>query len=110
MTAEHWSAAQACLAGRSSARVLAAMSPQQPDALMRAFLVTGRKLGMHLTLMFADLSGALVFLDEEAAADVDAGRLRLISVAGAVPRRWSRRVDQLSYSLWDIDRMLRAGV
>lgn len=109
VTADHWSAAQALLAGRSTATVLAAMSPQQPDALMRAFLLTSRRQGIHLTLMFADISGALAFLDEEAAADVDAGRLRLVSVAGAVPKRWSRRVDQLSYSLWDIDRLLRSG-
>lgn len=108
--ADHGSAARAILAGRSAATVLAAMSPQQPDALMRAFVVTARKLGTRLTLMFADLSGALAFLDEDAAADVDAGRLRLVSVAGAVSRRWSRRIDQLSYSLWDIDRLLRTGI
>lgn len=109
VTAEHGRAARSMLAGRPQAAVLAAMSPQQPDALMRAFLVTARQLGMHLTLLFGDLSGTLAFLDEEAAADVDAGRLRLVSVAGGVPKRWSRRVDQLSYSLWDIDRMLRCG-
>lgn len=110
MTAHHLASAQAMLASRSTATVLAAMSPQQPDALMRAFLLAGRQRATHLTLLFADLSGALAFLDEEAAADVDAGRLRLVSVAGGVPKRWSRRIDQLSYSLWDIDRMLRTGI
>ncbi|MES2481898.1 MAG: hypothetical protein V4609_07870, partial [Pseudomonadota bacterium] len=110
VTGDHWSAARSMLTGRSQATVLAAMSPQQPDGLMRAFLVTARQLGTHLTLMFGDLSGALAFLDEAAASDVDAGRLRLVSVAGGVPKHWSRRVDQLSYSLWDIDRMLRLGV
>lgn len=110
VTASHWSAAQSILAGRSAATVLAAMSPQQPDVLIRAVLVTARRLGVHLTLMFADLSGALAFLDDEACADVDAGRLRLVSLAGAVSRSWSRRVDRLPYSLWDIDRMLLAGI
>lgn len=109
LTADHWSAAQSILAGRSAATVLAAMSPQQPDALIRAFIVTARRLGMHLTLMFADLSGALAFLDEEAGTDIEAGRLKLISLAGAVSRSWSRSVDQMPYSLWDIDRLLFAG-
>jgi len=110
ITAAQQAAAESILAGRSSAAVLAAMSPQQPDALLAAVLVAARRRGVRITLLFADLEGGFAFLDEGAAQDIAAGRLRLVSLAGAVPRRWSRLTDFLPYSLWDIDKMLGAGV
>jgi len=106
---EHLRAADAILAGCGSARILASMSPQQPDALMRAVLAVARRRDIKLTMMFADLSGSFAFLDEKAEQDVVSGRLQLVSLAGAIHRRWSRMIDYLPYSLWDIDRMLLSG-
>jgi 4-hydroxybutyrate CoA-transferase len=102
-------AAEKLLHGRAELRVVSAMSPQQPDALLRALLQTARRRQVALTLLFADLSGSLSYLDDGAAADIDAGRLRLVSLAGGIPRRWSAAVDHLPHSLWDVDRMLGSG-
>lgn len=109
VTAEHLRAAEAILAGRNAARILSAMAPQQPDALLRALLITARRREIELTLMFADLAGGFAFLDDEAERDIRDGRLRLIALAGAINRRWSPLTDYLPCSLWDIDRMLRSG-
>lgn len=108
-TQEQLSAAETVLSGRTSATVLAAMSPQQPDALIRAVLVAARRRDVDLTLMFADLYGTFAFLDDEAERDIKEGRLHLISLAGSINRRWSNVTDYLPYSLWDIDRMLATG-
>lgn len=105
----HAAAADRLLAGRSSVRVLAAMSPQQPDDLIKAVLTAARRRGIELTLMFADLAGGFGFLDEAAAGDIADGRLRLVSLAGAINRRWSKSTDYLPYGLWDVDRMLASG-
>jgi acyl-CoA hydrolase len=85
------------------------MTPQQPDELLRAFVVAARHREVQLTLMFADLDGAFAFLDDAAREDVAHGRLRLVSLAGSIAPGWSRDADYLPYSLWDIDRMLGDG-
>jgi 4-hydroxybutyrate CoA-transferase len=110
ITDEQLAAAEGVLAGRASATVLAAMSPQQPDALMRAVLSVARRREVRLTFAFADLYGSFAFLDDQAVADIERGQLRLKALAGAVPRRWSQVTDYLQCSLWDVTRLLAARV
>lgn len=105
----HLEAAAALLAGRSALRLLAAMSPQQPTALLRAVLAEARRADVAVTLMFADLTGRFGFLDERSVADIAEGRLRLIPLAGAIGRTYGAVVDYLPVSLFDIDRLLRTG-
>ena len=109
VTREQLAAADSLAARGSPLAVLAAMTPQQPDQLMRAFVLAARRWDVPLTLMFADLDGAFDFLDEFALEEIARGRLRLVSLAGSIPRRWSRETDYLPHSLWDIDRMLGDG-
>jgi 4-hydroxybutyrate CoA-transferase len=109
VTKEQLAAADSLAARGSPLVVLTAMTPQQPDQLMHAFVLATRRWDVPLTLMFADLDGAFAFLDEPTRAEIASGRLRLVSLAGLIPRRWSRETDYLPYSLWDIDRMLGDG-
>lgn len=97
------------IGGRPAVTVVAAISPQQPDGLMRAMIAAARRSAARLTLMFADLDGRFAFLDEQCRQDVDNGKLHLVALAGAIPRRWSQWVDYFPNSLWDIDRMLADG-
>jgi 4-hydroxybutyrate CoA-transferase len=85
------------------------MGPQQPDELLRALIQQSRALDVRLTLFVADLTGSFGFLDEADLADARSGRLEIITLAGAVPRRWSPAVDYLPLSLWDVDRALSDG-
>ncbi|GCE44620.1 hypothetical protein I1A62_23080 [Rhodococcus sp. USK10] len=105
----HIAAARSLLHNHSHATVLAAMSPQQPDALIAALVRIARRDDVELTLVVADLSGQFTFLDDTAVADLRAGRLRVVSVAGAVPRQLSPHVDHLPNSLWDVDRLIATG-
>ena len=105
----HVRAAESMLLGRTSAAVLSAMGQGQPDSLLRALVAEARRRDVALTIYFADLSGRFSFLDEADEPDVRSGRLRLVSLAGAVHRRWSALTDYVPHSLWDIDRMLRRG-
>jgi 4-hydroxybutyrate CoA-transferase len=109
LTSEQLAAADSLAARGSPLVVLAAMTPQQPDQLMSAFVLATRRRDVPLTLMFADLGGAFAFLDEPMRVEIASGRLRLVSLAGSIPGRWSRATDYLPYSLWDIDRMLGDG-
>lgn len=109
MATDPASAASRLLAGRTQAVVLAAMWPQQPDRLLAAVIEAARAAEVGLTVLFADLSASLAFLDETAERDVIDGRLRLVSVAGAIPKRLSVYVDYLPQSLWDVDRLIRTG-
>lgn len=105
----HAAAAGALLSGLSSATVLSAMSPCQPDAMLAAILAEGRRTGATLTLLVADLTGRWNFLTTADEADLGTGRLRLVSLAGAVPRRLSGRVEHYPNSLYDIDRYIADG-
>lgn len=99
-------AADALIEGRSSVRVLAAMSPQQPTRLVAAVLHAARRRGVHVTLLVSDLTGRWAFLDESSMEEVRAGRLRLVAIAGAIPRAISAEIDYLPQSLWQIDRLI----
>jgi 4-hydroxybutyrate CoA-transferase len=98
------------LAGLTEAVVLAGMWPQQPDALLAGLIDRARRDDVTLTVLFADLEGSLAFLDERAERDLVEGRLRLVSVAGTLPRRLSRFVDYVPQSLWDVDRLIGSGI
>ena len=106
---EYLAAADALLSGLTHADVLAAMSPQLPVALLQALLRAGRRRGTTLTVRIADLSGRWEFVDDEALADMAAGRLRLVALAGVIPLRLAGFVDHLAVSLWDIDRLILSG-
>jgi acyl-CoA hydrolase len=105
----HRHAAETLLKGRSHATVLAAMSPQLPHDLVVSLIQVARQRGVSMTLMVADLTGRWEFVDEAAMQDVAAGRLRLVAVAGGVPRRLGALVDYVPNSLWDVDRLLGTG-
>src|SRR5260370_32474607 len=104
VTKEQLAAADSLAARGSPLVVLAAMAPQQPDQQMRAFVLATRRRDVPLTLMFADLDGAFAFLHEPMREEIASGRLRLVSLAGSIPRRWTRETDYLPYSLWHTDR------
>jgi 4-hydroxybutyrate CoA-transferase len=109
--AQRVEAARALLSGltdRHRAVVISAMSPQQPDGLLAAIVEVARDTGVRLRILFADLSGSLAFLDAAARQDVIAGRLELVSLAGAVPADLSPYVSCYPNTLWDIDRQLSA--
>jgi acyl-CoA hydrolase len=84
------------------------MSPQQPDGLLAAIIEVARDTGVRLRILFADLAGSLAFLDAAARREVVAGRLELVSLAGAVPADLSPYVSFYPNTLWDIDRQLGA--
>jgi 4-hydroxybutyrate CoA-transferase len=107
LSSAHLAAAADLIGQRSSAIVLSAMSPAQPDHLLSALIEVARRRQAELTLIIADLGGAWRFLDATAMVDLEAGRLRLLSIAGAVPRRLAGQVDYLPNSLWDVDRLIR---
>lgn len=102
-------AADTLLSGLSQAAVLAAMTPQLPDALMSAVISTARRRDVQLTLLVADLPGRWTFIDQPAHDAAASGRLRLVSVAGAVPRRLAGLVESLPVSLWHVDQLIAAG-
>jgi 4-hydroxybutyrate CoA-transferase len=106
---EHLSAAAALLNSRRSVTVLSAMSPCQPDELIGALLTEGRRLGVAMRLLIADLTGRWAFLSDEDEADLRSGRLRLVSLAGVVPKRLSSHIDFYPHSLYDVDRYLADG-
>lgn len=97
------------LSGRDAVRVIAAMSPQQPDDLIALLLQTAIEMRVKVVLMFADLGGRLAFLDEAMRPHVESGRIALVALAGAVPRRWGALIDYYPDSLWHIDRMIARG-
>lgn len=105
----HLDAAATLLAERDEATVVSAMSPQQPDRLLSALVAIARQRAMQLTLVVADLTGRFGFLDEDSVTDLRSGRLRIVTLAGSVPRRLSHLVEHVPNSLWDVDRMLGAG-
>jgi hypothetical protein len=102
-------AAQALLPDGDRATILAAMSPQQPDVLLGALVGAARERGTALTLLVGDLDGAYRFLDEQARGDVRAHRLKLVALAGAIPRELSAFVDFHRCTLWELDRRLADG-
>jgi 4-hydroxybutyrate CoA-transferase len=100
-------AARALIAGRREVVVISAMTPQQPDELLAAIISEARRASVRLRLLFADLTGALAFLDEGARADVAVGRIELVSLAGGVPRELSPFIAHYPNTLWDADRLIR---
>jgi 4-hydroxybutyrate CoA-transferase len=106
---DHERAASTLLRDRSRARVLVAMSPQQPDALVAAVIAVAAKAGIELELVVADLTGAFGFLDASGVEAVISGQLRITSIAGAIPRALSDYVDHVPTSLWDVDRSIASG-
>ncbi|PBC35686.1 hypothetical protein CJ179_47455 [Rhodococcus sp. ACS1] len=107
--AGHLEAARTLLRNRSRARVLVAMSPQQPDMLVAALISAARQSGVDLELIVADLTGTFQFLDEAGVSDLTHGHSRVTSIAGSVPRTLSPYVDHLPNSLWDTDRLIAGG-
>lgn len=101
--------AASLLDGLDEATIVSAMSPCQPDRLLRALITVSRRTGARLTFLIADLSGDWAFLDGQAEMDARAGRLRLVCLAGAVPKRLTRLVDYYPHSLYDTDRFLADG-
>jgi acyl-CoA hydrolase len=101
--------AASLLDGLDEATIVSAMSPCQPDRLLRALITVSRQTGVRPTFLIADLGGDWAFLDDQAEMDARAGRLRLVCLAGAVPRRLSRLVDYYPHSLYDTDRFLADG-
>jgi 4-hydroxybutyrate CoA-transferase len=108
-TADSHDAANALLPDSNRATILAALQPQQPDTLLGALVAAAREREIALTLLVGDLTGAYRFLDERARDDVRARRLRLVALAGAIPRELSPFVDYHPCSLWEIDRRLADG-
>lgn len=108
-TSDARSAANALLQGSDRATILAAMQPQQPDTLLGALVAAARERDIALTMLVGDLTGAYRFLDDRARDDVRTGRLRLVSLVGAIPRDLSPFVDYHPCSLWEIDRRLADG-
>ena len=107
--AEYVRAAEVLLRGLKTARVLAAMSPQLPEDLVEALVEVARRKGVELTLLIADLSGQWRFVSPAALDDLAQDRLKLVVLAGGVPRRLSGLVDHLPNSLWEIDRLIAEG-
>lgn len=110
-TGEHAIAAQSLLRGFDAkpVTVLAAMSPQLPTALVAALVHEGRRRASVVTLLLADLAGRWDFLDREALDSLAAGTLRVVTIAGGVPRHVAGLTDHLPVSLWDVDRMIATG-
>jgi 4-hydroxybutyrate CoA-transferase len=108
-TKEQQAAANSLFSGSGGLTVLAAMSPQQPTALIAAVIQAAQHRDVALTLLFADLEGSFAFLDPSCRRGLAEGRLRLVPLAGAISRDWSDASDHFPNSLWDIDRMLRQG-
>ncbi|SNT36153.1 acetyl-CoA hydrolase/transferase C-terminal domain-containing protein [Rhodococcoides kyotonense] len=106
---DHERAARTLLRDRSRARVLVAMSPQQPDALVGAVIAVAAESEIELELIVADLTGAFGFLDASGVEAVIKGELRITSIAGAIPRLLSDYVDHVPTSLWDVDRSIASG-
>jgi 4-hydroxybutyrate CoA-transferase len=107
--AERRRGARRLLSGLDSAQVVAAMFPQQPDGLLAALIEVGLERDVRLRLLVADIEGSFRFLSKAAVAALRSGRMRIVSLAGAVPRPLSGLVDQVPATLWDIDRMLGDG-
>jgi acyl-CoA hydrolase len=102
-------AAAALLRGREQATVLSALSPSQPDGLLAAILAESRARDIRLTLVVADLSGRWDFLAEADEPRWRDGRLRLVALAGGVPKRLSDDVEYYPHSLYEIDRYIADG-
>ena len=102
-------AAQQLLAGLDRAQIVAAMWPQQPDGLLAALVDVALERRVQLSVLVADVAGSYGFLSESAVEALRVGRLRVVSLAGAVPRRLAPLVDHVPATLWNVDRMLADG-
>ncbi|SNQ45397.1 putative Acetyl-CoA hydrolase [Frankia canadensis] len=110
MHVTHDRAAAVLLRDLPAPRVLAAMGPQLPAGLVAAIIREARRTDRVLTLLVADLTGRFAFLDAAARAQVRAGRLRVVVLAGAVPVDLAADVDHVPASMWDVDGMIASGV
>ena len=102
-------AANSLLEGLARPRILAAMSPAQPDELLAALIDVALERGALATVVLADLPGIFSFLDDRRTAALRSGDLRLVTLAGAVPAPLARYVDHVPRTLWDVDRLLASG-
>jgi 4-hydroxybutyrate CoA-transferase len=93
-------AAAALLRGWPQVTVMSAMSPSQPDGLLTAILAESRARDIGLTLLIGDLSGRWGFLTDDDEPRWRDGRLRLVTLAGGVPRRLSPAVGFYPHSLY----------
>lgn len=89
--------------------MLSALSPGQPDGLLTALAAEARARDIRLTLLAGDLSGGWGFLTEGDEPRWRDGRLRLVALAGSVPRRLSAAVGFYPHSLYEIDRYIANG-
>jgi 4-hydroxybutyrate CoA-transferase len=105
----HLDAAAALLRGREQATVLSAMWPGQPDRLLAAILAESRARDIGLTLLIADVSARWSFLDDRSEQRLSDGSLRLVTLAGGVPRRLSSAVEYYPDSLYEVDRYIASG-
>jgi len=101
--------ARTLLTGRDEIVVLSAMWPAQPDVLLRAFLDEALRADIRLTVLAADVSGRWPFVRAEHVPALEAGKLALVSLAGAVPRHLAAHIDHFPSSMFDIERQLANG-
>jgi 4-hydroxybutyrate CoA-transferase len=102
-------AAASLLDGRQRVRMIAAMAPRQPDALLAASIQYARRHGIELTILFGDTSGQCSFVTQDDADLLDSGQLRLICLAGGVPRWLGPHADFFPNGLFDLDRWIADG-
>jgi acyl-CoA hydrolase len=105
----HPDAVRRLLDGLDAPVVLVAMSPQLPVELVRALVDEARDTDRPLTLLVADLTARFDFVDHADVVERRGAGLRLVALAGAVPRHLTPFVDHLPTALWDTDRLIRTG-
>lgn len=98
-------AASDLLVGRSRVSIFAAMSPQLPVFMVAALLREARERDLPVLLYTAEVGGSFDFLDADSRRELESGRVRIVMVAGGVPRVLAPHIDSLPLSLWDVDRL-----
>jgi acyl-CoA hydrolase len=84
--------------------IVAGMYPGQPDDLLRAVVAEAGGRGVRLTVLLADLTGKLRFLDP-----AEPNPPRLVTVGGRAPRPPLPAADYPPSSLWEIARRFTDG-
>jgi 4-hydroxybutyrate CoA-transferase len=102
-------AAAALLDSRKRATMVASLAPCQPDALLAACVGHARAHGIKLTVLFGDMTGRCAFVTEHDRDLLTSGQLRLVCLAGAVPRWLSPHVDFFPNGLYDVARWIADG-
>jgi acyl-CoA hydrolase len=102
-------AAAALLDGRQRATMVASLAPCQPDALLAACVAHARAHAIELTVLFGDMTARCAFVTEHDCDLLTSGQLRLVCLAGAVPRWLSPHVDFFPNGLYDVARWIADG-